>query len=215
MTPLHPSKPARAAVAKPAAAKPPSAALDSKAFQSAAAWEQWLSKHHAASPGVWIKYGRKHSGIPSVRYAEALDAALCLGWIDGQVKSLDAQYYLQKFTPRGDRSIWSKINRAHVARLEAAGRMQPAGLAAVARARENGQWDAAYDSARSATEPPELLAALAKSPAARCCYEKLSARNRYAILFRLQTAKRPETRTKRIRLFVEQLARGETIHPQK
>ena len=209
MTPPRPSDPARAAAKKAAPAE-----KLTKAFKTAAAWERWLARHHASATGIWIKYARKDSGIPSVRYAEAVEAALCYGWIDGQVKSLDEQYYVQKFTPRGTRSIWSKINREKVRMLEEAGRMKPAGAAAVLRARENGQWDAAYDSSRTATVPPDLAAALAKAPAASKLFEKLSGQNRYAILFRLQTAKRAETRSKRIRLFVEQLRRGETIYPQ-
>jgi uncharacterized protein YdeI (YjbR/CyaY-like superfamily) len=182
------------------------------AFASPAAFETWLAEHHTESDGIWLKFAKKASGIESVVYAEALEVALCYGWIDGQSKSLDADWYLQRFTPRRRRSPWSKINREKVAALIAAGRMQPAGHAEIERAKADGRWDAAYDSASKIAVPDDLQAALDVNPAARDFFVTLNGSNRYAILYRIQDAKRPETRTRRIEKFVAMLANGETLH---
>lgn len=181
-------------------------------FAAPADFAAWLAEHHATSPGIWLRIAKAGSGIPSVTYAEALDEALCYGWIDGQKKSLDAETWLQKFTPRGPKSVWSKINRDKVAALEAAGRMRPAGRAAVESARSDGRWDAAYDSARTAEVPADLQAALDANDDARTFFGTLNSANRYAVLWRVQTAKRPETRAKRITDLVAMLGRGEKLH---
>lgn len=182
------------------------------AFATAAEFRRWLVRHHADHPGVWIRIARKGSGIRSVTYAEALDEALCLGWIDGQRKSCDETTYLQKFTRRGKRSIWSKINVGHVARLEQAGRMKPAGLAAVAAAKADGRWDAAYQSFSAVEIPEDFRAALAEEPVAAAFFETLNKTQRYAFLFRIATARKPETRRKRIADFVALLKREEKLH---
>jgi len=178
-----------------------------------AGWTRWLKRHHATASGVWLRMAKKDSGFPTVSYAEVLEAALCYGWIDGQRKSQDAQFFLQRFTPRTARSVWSKINRDKALKLIDEGRMQPAGLAEVERARADGRWDAAYDAQSIATVPPDLQAALDANPKAAAFFATLDSRNRYAVLFRTQGAKRPETRAKRIAQFVEMLAKGEKIHP--
>jgi uncharacterized protein YdeI (YjbR/CyaY-like superfamily) len=182
------------------------------AFATAAEFRRWLTRHHANHPGLWILIAKKASGIASVTYAEALDEALCLGWIDGQKKSCDETTFLQKFTPRGKRSIWSKINCGHIVRLEKEGRMKPAGLAAVAAAKSDGRWDAAYHGPRNAVMPEDFLAALAKEPKAEAFFETLNKTQRYAFFFRITTAKKPETRSRRIADFVAMLKRGEKIH---
>lgn len=194
-------------------AKKPAAALPTLAFDSQSSFHAWLAENHATSPGIWLKLAKKASGTPSVTYAEAVDSALCHGWIDGQKNSLDHAAWLQKFTPRGARSVWSKINRVKVADLIAAGRMAPAGLAEVERAKKDGRWDQAYDSPSTATVPPDFAAALDASPKAKAFYATLEKRNTYAILWRIQTAKRPETRVRRIVQIVEMLERGEKVHP--
>jgi len=181
-------------------------------FATATAFRRWLTRHHASHPGLWVQIAKKASGIPSVTYAEALDEALCLGWIDGQKKSCDETSFLQKFTPRGRRSIWSKINVGHVARLEKEGRMKPAGLAAVAAAKADGRWDAAYSGSRTAEMPEEFLAALAKEPRAQAFFDTLNKTQRYPFFFRITTAKKSQTRTRRIAEFVEMLKRGEKLH---
>ena len=177
-----------------------------------AAWERWLDANHAAVPGVWLRFAKKAAPIASVSYAEALDVALCFGWIDGQVKKHDEHSWIQKFTPRGKKSLWSKVNREKVERLEAAGRMRAAGIAAVDAAKADGRWERAYDSARTATVPDDLAAALAKRPKAKRFFESLDRANRYAIIWRVQTAAKPETRAKRIADLVAMLGRGEKIH---
>jgi uncharacterized protein YdeI (YjbR/CyaY-like superfamily) len=182
-------------------------------FATPADFERWLRKHHAKASCVWVKYAKKKSGIASIDWNQAVDVALCYGWIDGQAKSLGETYSLQRFTPRGKRSRWSKVNRERVERLTKAGRMQPAGLAEVERAKADGRWDVAYDSPASATVPDDLAKALAKSPKAKKFFESLSSQNRYSILYRLQEAKRPETRARRLEKFIEMLTKGETIHP--
>src|SRR6185369_4194700 len=182
-------------------------------FAKPADFERWLRKHHAKAPCIWVKYAKKKSGIPSIDWDQAVDVALCYGWIDGQSKSLDETYAIQRFTQRGSRSKWSKLNRERVARLTRAGRMQPAGLAEVERAKADGRWAAAYDSAANATVPDDLAKALAKSAKAKKFFDSLSSTNRYSILYRLQAAKRPETRARRLEKFIEMLHKGEKIHP--
>lgn len=186
---------------------------DVRAFPTAEAWETWLAENHAASPGVWLRFAKKGSGMKSVTYAEALDVALCYGWIDGQLKHLDERFYLHRFTPRGPRSKWSKINRGHVARLIESGRMRPAGLKAVEAAKADGRWEAAYDSPKTAAVPEDLRRALAKDAKAKQFFAGLSGANRYAILYRVQDAKRPATRARRIVRIVAMLAAGKTFHP--
>jgi uncharacterized protein YdeI (YjbR/CyaY-like superfamily) len=183
-----------------------------KTFKTPAAWQKWLEAHHGDEAGVWMKFAKKGTGVTTVNYAEALEVALCYGWIDAQVKRLDETYYLQRFTPRRARSKWSKKNRESATRLIEAGLMKPPGLAAIESAKADGRWDAAYDSPAHATVPDDLKRALARNKKAREFFATLSAQNRYAILFRIQDAKRPDTRARRIAQFVEMLGRGETIH---
>jgi uncharacterized protein YdeI (YjbR/CyaY-like superfamily) len=182
-------------------------------FESQADWAAWLDAHHAESPGLWLRLAKKASGIPSVNYDQALEAALCYGWIDGQKKSYDETSWLQKFTRRGPKSIWSKINREKATRLIESGQMKPAGLEAVERAKQDGRWDAAYDSSSSASVPSDLQAALDGNAEARAFFATLNSANRYAILFRIQTAKRAETRAKRIQEFIGMLERHEKLYP--
>jgi uncharacterized protein YdeI (YjbR/CyaY-like superfamily) len=170
----------------------------------------WMDEHAEESDGIWLKFAKKASGIPSVVYADAVEIALCHGWIDGQVKRLDEHYYLQKFTPRRPRSKWSKLNREKAERLIAEGRMGPAGLREVERAREDGRWDEAYDSATTATVPDDFREALDAEPAAREFFESLGNTKRYAFLYRIRDAKRPDTRAKRIAEYVELLRVGKT-----
>lgn len=186
--------------------------LEQHLFATPADWEAWLAEHHADAPGVLLIFGKKGSGVQSVNYADALEVALCYGWIDGQSKRLDEKRYLQRFTPRRARSTWSRINVGHAERLIAEGRMRPAGLAEIERAKADGRWDAAYDSPSAATPPEDFLAALEADPAARRFYETLTSANRYAILYRLQTAKKPETRQRRLAQILEMLARGQKFH---
>ncbi len=184
-------------------------------LEDATAWESWLETNADSSPGVWLAIPKKGSGRSSPTYAEALDIALCFGWIDGQKAPLDDAFFLQRFTPRGPRSIWSERNREHVARLAAAGRMRPAGLAEVERAKADGRWDAAYAGQASAQVPDDLRAALDAEPAAAALFAELDATNRYAILFRIGNVKRAETRARKIAEYVAMLARGETLHPRR
>jgi uncharacterized protein YdeI (YjbR/CyaY-like superfamily) len=187
--------------------------LPTLAFATVAAWEAWLEEHHADAAGVWLSIARKDSGRPSVSYPEALDVALCFGWIDGQkAAGSEPGTWRQRFTPRGPRSRWSRINREKAEALMARGAMRPAGLAEVERARADGRWDAAYAGQRAATVPDDLRAALDAEPAAAAAFEALDSRNRYAILYRVQAPKRPETRARKIAEFVAMLARGERIH---
>jgi uncharacterized protein YdeI (YjbR/CyaY-like superfamily) len=179
----------------------------------AAAWNRWLEQHHASAAGVWLRMAKKGSGIASVDYPQALEEALCHGWIDGQRKSDDATYFQQRFTPRTQRSMWSQINRDKVLKLIESGRMQAAGLAEVERAKADGRWDAAYEGAKVATVPPDLQAALDANAQAAKFFATLNAQNRYAVLFRTQGAKKPETRARRIEKFVEMLARGDKPYP--
>ena len=183
------------------------------AFDSAADWESWLESNHAESRGVWLKVAKTGSGIASVTISEALDIALCFGWIDGQKARGDELRWRQRFTPRGPRSKWSRINRDKAQALLDAGAMRPAGLREVERAQADGRWDAAYDGQRTAAVPDDLRAALDADPAASAAFDELDSANRYAILYRVGDAKRPETRARRIERFVAMLARGERLHP--
>jgi uncharacterized protein YdeI (YjbR/CyaY-like superfamily) len=184
--------------------------------RDAAAWRVWLGEHHADGRGVWLVLAKKGTTHPtSLTYPEALDEALCHGWIDGQVRRRDEATYLQRFTPRGPRSSWSKNNVANVARLQAAGRMHPAGLAEVTRAQADGRWEVAYAGPATMEVPPDLAAALAANPRAERMFAILTSQNRYAVLYRVNAAKQARTRSKRIAEFVAMLARGETVYPQR
>ncbi len=178
-------------------------------------WETWLAENHAGVSGVWLRLAKKDGPLTSVTYDEALTVALCYGWIDGQKKSYDEASWLQKFTPRGPKSIWSKVNRAKAEALIAGGQMKPAGLAAVESARRDGRWEAAYESQSNATVPDDLQAALDGHPEAKAFFATLNSVNRYAILFRVQTAKKAETRARRIEQFVDMLERHETLYPNR
>ena len=183
------------------------------AFGSSAALRTWLEMNHALSDGIWLKFYKKGSGTLSVVYAEALDEALCYGWIDGQLKAGDKNYYLQRFTPRRPRSTWSKRNISHVERLEKEGLMKPSGLKAVEDAKRDGRWENAYDSQSDMIVPDYLLAELKNAPKSLAFFESLDKINTYAIVWRLQSAKNPETRAKRMKVLLEMLAKGEKIHP--
>jgi uncharacterized protein YdeI (YjbR/CyaY-like superfamily) len=184
-------------------------------FATARAWSEWLKAHHASSRGLWLKIAKKGAGAASVTYAEALDAALAWGWIDGQKGTLNDVWWLQRFTPRTAKSPWSKINCAKADALIAAGTMEIAGFAEVERAKRDGRWERAYDGARSSSVPADLVAAFARNARARKFFDTLDGANRYAILYRVQTAKKPETRAERITRFVALCARHETIHPRR
>jgi uncharacterized protein YdeI (YjbR/CyaY-like superfamily) len=185
--------------------------LPVKAFRTAAAWEKWLAAHRD-DRGAWLKIAKKDAGIAMVTYAQALDVALCHGWIDGQKRGCDDACFLQRFTPRRPKSLWSKINIGHVERLAAAGRMQAAGLREVEAAKADGRWEAAYAGAAEMTVPEELDAALADNRKARAFFDTLDKTNRYAVCWRVRTAKKPETRAARVEKLVAMLARGEKIH---
>lgn len=187
--------------------------LERHLFPTPADWEAWLEEHHAGAPGVLLVFGKKGSGVQTVTYAEALEVALCYGWIDGQVNRLDEKTYLQRFTPRRARSPWSRINVGHAERLIAEGRMRPPGLREIERAQADGRWEAAYDSPSNSRPPEDLLSALDETPAAKAFYETLTSANRFAIHYRLQTAKKAETRQRRMAQILEMLARGEKFHP--
>lgn len=176
-------------------------------------WEDWLQANGNSSPGVWLRLGKKSSGRCDLSYAQALDSALCFGWIDGQKRAGSDQYWLQRFSPRRARSIWSKINVEKAKALEAAGRMRPAGLQEIAKARADGRWERAYASASSATVPEDLQSALDADPKAKAFFATLNSQNRYAILFRIQNVKKAETRARKIAQFVAMLSRGEKLHP--
>lgn len=181
-------------------------------FADAEAFSRWLATHHRSSPGLWLQLAKKGKQLRSLSYSEAVDVALMWGWIDSQKRAHDADSWLQRFTPRGPRSLWSQVNRERVAALLERGAMQPSGLAEVERARADGRWDAAYAPASRIEVPAALTAALARNPAAQAAFAELDAANRYAMLWRLQTAKKPETRERQIAKFVEMLARGGKIH---
>lgn len=182
----------------------------------AASWRAWLAQHHDSSAGVWLVLAKKETVEPtSLDHDQALEEALCHGWIDGQLRGRDSDTYCQRFTRRRPRGAWSRRNVESAERLLAEGRMHPAGVAELERARADGRADAAYAGSASIEVPPDLEAALLADPKAQEMFEKLSRRNRYAVLYRIATAKRAETRERRITAFVEMLSRGETIHPQK
>jgi uncharacterized protein YdeI (YjbR/CyaY-like superfamily) len=180
-------------------------------FESKKKWASWLARQHEKSNGIWLQLAKKDSGIPSVTYEEAVDAALCYGWIDGLKKGYDDKYWLQKFTPRGPKSIWSKINTEKAERLIASGEMKPAGLKAIEAARQDGRWDAAYASQKNISIPKDFQEALDENSKAEAFYSTLKSAERYSILFRIQTAKKPETRAKRIQQFIEMLEKNENI----
>jgi uncharacterized protein YdeI (YjbR/CyaY-like superfamily) len=182
-------------------------------FASAAAWEAWLAEHNGSSDGVWLKIANKASGIPSVTYAEALDMALCYGWIDGQKNKDSDEYWLQLFTPRRPKSRWSQINCGKVTDLIERGKMQPAGLREVEAAKADGRWEAAYGGQASMTIPEDLQRALDQNDAAREFFATLNRTNRFAILYRLHDARRPETRAKRLEQFMAMLSEGKKIFP--
>jgi uncharacterized protein YdeI (YjbR/CyaY-like superfamily) len=181
-------------------------------FQSSLAFRQWLEKTHRQSNGIWLRIYKKNSGVATVTYAEALDQALCFGWIDGQKKPYDKQSWVQKFTPRRPKSGWSRNNTQHAERLIKSGAMTSAGLKELDAAKADGRWQAAYDSFSNARVPDDFLKALAKNQRAKAFFATLNRTNLYSIVYRLQTAKKPETREKRMRAIVEQLARGERFH---
>ena len=181
-------------------------------FASATDWEQWLEQNHAISKGIWLQMYKKESGIESVTYPQALDVALCYGWIDGQLKTIDALSYARRFTPRRPRSIWSKRNIEHIARLTAEGRMKPAGLKEAEAAKADGRWDVAYDSPGNMNLPDDFIIELSKNKSASEFYESLNKTNKYAICWRIQTAKGQKIREKRITEIVEMLVRKEKFH---
>ena len=183
-------------------------------FASAEEWESWLERNHTESSGVWIAIAKKSSEIESVRYPEVLESAICFGWIDARRESLDETRFLQRFCPRRPRSRWSKVNRETAERLAGEGRLRHAGAAEVDRAKADGRWEAAYEPQREAGVPEDLQVALDASPSAAAFFVRLSAQNRYSILYRLGEAKRPETRARRLAKFVTMLDAGKTVHPQ-
>jgi uncharacterized protein YdeI (YjbR/CyaY-like superfamily) len=187
--------------------------IPARRFASQRSWETWLRKHHESSDGVWLLVAKRGAERPTVTYAEALEIALCFGWIDGQKRGLDAQHWLQRFTPRRARSIWSKVNCAKSLALIEQGRMQAAGQREVQSAQADGRWAGAYDSPRNAAVPPDLQAALELNTRSKAFFETLDRANRYAVLWRVQTAKRPETRAKWIERLVAMLGRHEKLHP--
>lgn len=181
-------------------------------FASPAGFREWLETNHATSDGIWLRFFKKNSGRKSINHAEALDQALCFGWIDGQAKPKDERSWLQKFTPRRTRSGWSKLNTAHAERLIKDGQMAQAGLAVIAAAKADGRWEAAYDSPRNVALPEDFLKALEKQSKAKTFFKTLNRSNVYAIVYRLQTAKKLETREKRMKMILEMLKRGEKFH---
>ena len=182
-------------------------------FTNPKEWMDWLDRNHAQSSGVWLRLAKKASEIKSVSYAEALEAALCYGWIDSQKKSFDDFSWLQKFTPRGAKSIWSKVNKKKAQELIKSGRMKAAGLTAIENAKQNGRWDGAYDSPGGATVPRDFQAELNRNAKAKAFFATLNNQNRYAILFRIQTARKEETRAKRIKQFITMLEKHEKLYP--
>ncbi len=181
-------------------------------FETSDAWMKWLEKNHSDSPGVWLRFYKKNSGVSSVNYDLALDEALCFGWIDGQLKSFDEQSYLQRFTPRRVRSVWSKRNIENVMRLEKEGRMRPSGISEAEAAKADGRWNISYDSPSGMTIPDDLMEALSKDSKSAEFFNNLSRANKYAITWRLQTAKKPETREKRMKAILEMLSKGIKFH---
>jgi len=190
-----------------------SAGFEVISFESATAWESWLAENHAVLAGVWLRFFKKGSGVDSVTHGQALDEALCYGWIDGQIQKHDDKSWLQKFTPRRAKSIWSKRNIEHVARLTKAKKMKPAGLRQVEAAKADGRWEMAYDSPSNMRMPQDFLERLAENKKAEAFFKSLTRANTYAIGWRLQTAKKPETREKRMKAILQMLAKGEKFHP--
>ena len=188
--------------------------LPVRAFRDDGAFERWLDRNHTRTPGLWIKIAKRDTGVASVTHAEAVDTALCFGWIDGQRRPLDTTYFLQRFTPRRPKSIWSKNNRDKVTQLIEIGRMRPAGLREIERAKADGRWDAAYDGQRTAGVPDELQRLLDRNRRAREFFATLDSANRYAFVWRVQQGKKPETRRRRAEEFVKMLEAGETFHPR-
>jgi uncharacterized protein YdeI (YjbR/CyaY-like superfamily) len=184
-----------------------------RSFASAAAWSAWLEAEHASAHGCWLKISKKTADQSSVSYAEALDVALCFGWIDGQKRALDEHHWLQRFTPRKPSSRWSEINTTKAEALISAGRMRPAGQREVDAARADGRWDAAYQGQRASTVPDDLRHALDANPAAAAFFATISSVNRYAIIYRIGSVKRAETRARKIAQYVQMLAEHKTIHP--
>jgi uncharacterized protein YdeI (YjbR/CyaY-like superfamily) len=182
-------------------------------FENQKEWETWLDRNGSSSSGVWLRLAKKASGHSTVSYAEAVETALCFGWIDGQKRTENEHFWLQRFTPRTAKSIWSKINKAKAEALIAAGRMRPTGLREIDRAKQDGRWEAAYASPSNSTVPEDLQRALDANPRAKNFFSTLNSRNRYAILFRVQNAKKPETRARKIAQFVEMLGAGKMLHP--
>ena len=193
----------------------PGIELEELVVADADALRAWLSAHHATSPGVWLALTRKGGTVTTLTWQQAVDEALCFGWIDGQARKRDQESSWIRFTPRRPRSSWSRRNVEHVARLEAAGRMRPSGRAAVEAAKADGRWAAAYAPPSEAEVPADLLAAVAADPAAQAMFDVLTSANRFALIYRLNAVKRAETRERKIREFVAMLARHETPHPQK
>ena len=187
--------------------------LSIMAFETQQDWERWLTEHHTDTEGIWLKIAKKETGIPSVNYAEALDSALCYGWIDGQKASFDDQYWLQKFTPRRPKSIWSKVNCDKATALIAEGRMQPEGIRQVELAKADGRWESAYESQSKINVPADFQSELDKNQKAKDFFSTLNSINRYAILFRIHSAKRPATRSARINKFIEMLSNNQKIYP--
>jgi uncharacterized protein YdeI (YjbR/CyaY-like superfamily) len=183
-----------------------------RAFKDAAAWDAWLAKNQNSADGVWMRIAKKASGKKSITYPEAVEIALCHGWIDGLKRPESDTAWLQRFTPRRQRSFWSEINRGKALALIASGQMKPAGLAEIERAKRDGRWDAAYASPKSATMPADFRKELDRHPKADAFFKTLSKTNSYAIMWRIQTAKRPETRAKRIKTYIEMLEKGVTFH---
>jgi uncharacterized protein YdeI (YjbR/CyaY-like superfamily) len=195
--------------------KPPSKATAEPTpliFRDQKEWASWLDEHHKVSPGVWLRIGKKGSGLQSLTYTDAVEIALCYGWIDGPKRAYDGVSWIQRFTPRGPNSVWSRINRNKAEELIRSGRMRPAGLDAIDRAQQNGRWETAYDSPSRSAVPRDFQAALNGNRKARSFFASLDRANRYAILWRIQTAKRPETRARKIQEFIRMLERREKIH---
>lgn len=186
--------------------------LPIRSFATAASFEKWLQRNHARSPGLWLRFFKKSAARKGLTHEGALDVALCYGWIDGQLKKFDDISYLHKFTPRGARSVWSKVNREHVERLTKENRMHSAGLAVVAAAKKDGRWDKAYDSQEKMEIPADFLKALAEDKEAKAFFDTLDRANRYSIAWRLQTAKKPQTRQKRMDAIIAMLGRKEKFH---
>jgi uncharacterized protein YdeI (YjbR/CyaY-like superfamily) len=201
--------------APPSPAAAPPDALPELLLPDAAAWRAWLEQHHDSSPGVWLVLTKKGGTTTALTYDDALDEALCFGWIDGQARRRDAPTQYVRMTPRRRRSVWSARNVGHVERLEREGRMREPGRAQVRAAQEDGRWDRAYGGPATAVVPADLAAAIAAEPTAQAWFDVLTSTNRFALIYRVEDAKRPETRERRIRQFVEMLARGETPYPQK